>query len=223
MRVTSNLKEKNMTKTSPASLGSKKPKPGLDYTPQRGGRKDVSYGVVQRSKAGKTHTAHKVVARRLENFEASNSPPLAGNPTCARHDILLPRHAPDHCSSYLGLCNHFEAQALPHQRDLIGILTLRFEHPDTRHVIWELSREFLLEQVVRKRQLPVILALHIPSISSRPTPPHVHAMIFMRRLLGPDFADFDRELAGENAKQILAAEWEEWTSSSSQLSVGGIG
>ena len=103
------------------------PKPvakrGLDYTPQRPHSPALSYGIAERIKASYTNTAHEIVARRLENFEAAGLPALEGVPTCPRHDILLPWHAPDHCATYRGICDHFEAQALPHQQHLIGILT----------------------------------------------------------------------------------------------------
>ena len=190
------------------------PKPvtkrGLDYTPQRGYSTEMSYGVAERLKASYTNTAHEIVARRLENFEAGGLPPLQGTPTCPRHDILLPWHAPDHCATYRGICDHFEGQALPHQQHLIGILTLRFQHHDCRHRLWERGRAFLMDRIVASRELPVALALHIPSRALRPTGPHLHAMIFLRRLPGPDFADFDRDLIGPSAKQILADEWSNW-------------
>ncbi len=190
------------------------PKPvtkrGLDYTPQRPHSPALSYGVAERIKASYTNTAHEIVARRLENFEACRLPVLEGAPTCPRHDILLPWHAPDHCATYKGICDHFERQALPHQQHLIGILTLRFQHHDCRHRLWERGRAFLMERIVAARELPVVVALHIPSRALRSTGPHLHAMIFLRRLLGPDFADFDRDLIGPAAKQILALEWSNW-------------
>lgn len=158
------------------------PKRGMDYTPQQGGPPDVSYGLAPRVKAGRRQTVHEIVDRRLSNFEAGGLPPLVGRPTCCRHDLLLPPRAPDHCSTYRGLCDHFEDQALPLQVDLVGILTLRFGDHKLRHVAWEQARAFVASMIVRERRLPAILALHRPGIAGRALPAHVHAVIFLREL-----------------------------------------
>lgn len=186
------------------------PRLGLDYTPQGRAIDRMSYGIAPRLKAGRRQTAHMIVARRLENFEAANLTPLTGPPTCQRHDVLLPVDAPDHCWTPRGLCDHFEAQALPNQTDLFGVLTLRCAHRDPRPAFWESARGFLRTQVVEARQLPVVMALHVPSIAARDLQPHVHALVCLRRLPGPDFSVFDAELNGPNAKQILLDLWDAW-------------
>lgn len=184
-------------------------RPGLDYTPQRPASPELSYGVATREKAGRRQTAHMIVARRLENFGAGVEP-FSAAPTCSRWDALLPQHAPDHCSTPIGLCNHFEAQSLSHQTDLVGVLTLRFPHHEARHRLWENTRAFLKAHVVDARQLAVVMALHVPAIAARPHLPHVHALILLRRLNGPDFSVFDEQLKSSNAKQLLLDEWSRW-------------
>lgn len=202
-----------MKKTSTVPLPVKpKTKAGLDYTPQPGGSKMVSYGVAERVKCGRVQTAHDIIARRLCNFESEVAPPLQAAPTCPRHDLLLPRYAPDNCGTYKGLADHFEAQALPHQTHLVGILTLRFKNEDLCHHVWELSRQFLYEKIVIERSLPVVVALHIPSRAGRSTPPHVHAMIVMRQCLGSNFGMFDPLLKGPGAKAFLQDQWSAWCS-----------
>lgn len=185
---------------------------GLDYTPQGRAVERMSYGVAPRVKAGRHQTAHMIMARRLENFEVGDVAPLAGPPTCRRHDVLLPRDAPDHCWTPRGLCDHFEAQALPDQTDLVGVLTLRCSHRDPRPIFWESAREFLKTRIVDERQLPVVMALHVPSIAARDLAPHIHALISLRRLPGPDFSAFDADLKGPDAKQILLDLWDGWCS-----------
>lgn len=191
------------------------PRPGLDYTPQGRAVERLSYGIAPRVKAGREQTAHMILARRLENFEASGALPLVTPPTCRRHDILLSPNAPDHCWTYKGLADHFEAQALPHQADLIGVLTLRCAHADPRHRFWEHVRSFLKSRVVDDRQLPVVMALHVPSTAGRPHLPHVHALIFLRQLPGPDFSVFDDDLKGPAAKQTLLTLWDAWCAAES--------
>lgn len=189
------------------------PRLSLDYTPQGRAVARMSYGVAPRMKAGRSQTAHMIVARRLENFEVGDVPPLTGPPTCRKHDVLLPFDAPDHCWTPKGLCDHFEAQALPGQRDLCGVLTLRCEHRDARQPFWEKVRDFLQTHIVRSRQLPVVMALHVPSIAARDLAPHIHALISLRRLPGPDFSVFDADLTGPDAKQLLLDLWDSWSAS----------
>lgn len=202
---------KKKTPTAPITA-SAKAHIGLDYTPQLGGDKSVSYGVAERIKCDRVQSAHEIIARRLCNFETAVAPPLRAAPTCPRHDLLLPRFAPDNCGTYLGLADHFEEQALPHQVHLIGILTLRFRHEDLCHHVWELSRQFLYEKITIGRSLPVVAALHIPSRAGRSAPPHIHAMILMRQLLGSDFGSFDPVLKGPGAKAFLQDQWSSWCS-----------
>lgn len=189
-----------------------KSRAGLDYTPQGPAVDRMSYGVASRVKAGRYQSAHMIVARRLENFEAANAPPLSGPSTCRRDDVLLPRHSPDHCWTPRGLCDHFEAQAMPNQTDLFGVLTLRCAHQDARPAFWESVRGFLKTHIVDARQLPVVMALHVPSIAARNLPPHVHALVSLRQLPGPDFGVFDADLKGPDAKQILLDLWDAWRS-----------
>jgi hypothetical protein len=186
------------------------PKRGLDYTPQKGEGRHLSYGIAPRQKCGRTQTTHLIVARRLEIFAGTDLPPLEGPPTCRRHDILLPDYAPDHCATYRGLCDHFEAQVLPNQVDLAGILTLRFPHRESRHRNWEETRAFMRARIVDARQLPVILAMHVPSIAGRASLPHIHAVLFTRALPGPDFSAFDPDLTGDGARALLLREWDAW-------------
>lgn len=199
-----------MTKKKSAASLPAGPRGGLDYTPQGRAVERMSYGVAPRIKAGRHQTAHMIVGRRLENFEALDAPPLAGPPTCRRHDVLLPRHAPDHCWTPRGLCDHFEAQAMPNQTDLFGVLTLRCAHHDARPAFWESVRGFLRTHIVDARQLPVVMALHVPSIAGRNLPPHVHALLSLRQLPGPDFGIFDADLKGPDAKQVLLDLWDAW-------------
>lgn len=185
------------------------PRRGMDYTPQRGGPPDVGYGLAPRIKVGRRQTAHEVVDRRLRNFESDGLPPHQGLPT-VKHDVLLPQHAPDHCSTVTGLCDHYERLALPHQVDLLAVLTLKFSDRELRHRAWEQARAFIAARIVAAHDLPTVIVLHRPSIAARDLQAHVHALIFLRRLPGSDFGTFYRPLTEPTARAVLAAEWALW-------------
>lgn len=186
------------------------PRRGMDYTPQRGGPSEVGYGIAQRIKAGRRQTVHEIVDRRLSNFEGDGLPPLQGQPTVSKHDVLLPSHAPDHCSTVQGLCDHYEHLALPQQIDLVAVLTLKFDDHELRHRCWEQSRAFIAAKIAAERELPAIVVFHRPSIAARALQAHVHALVFLRRLPGSDFGAFCKPLIEPAARAVLAAEWTLW-------------
>lgn len=101
---------------------------------------------------------------------------------------------------------------MPNQTDLFGVLTLRCAHRDARPAFWESVRGFLKAHIVDARQLPVVMALHVPSLAGRNLAPHVHALVSLRQLPGPDFGVFDDDLKGPDAKRILLDQWDAWRS-----------
>lgn len=189
----------------------------MDYTPQRGGPPEVGYGLAQRIKAGRRQTAHEIVDRRLSNFEGDGLAPLQGLPTVSKHDVLLPSHAPDLCSTPSGLCDHFERQALPQQLDLLAVLTLKIDDRELRHRAWEQSRAFIAARIVAEHELPAVIVLHRPSIAARNLQAHVHALIFLRRLPGSDFGAFCKPLIEPTARANLSAEWALWRRSDGKV------
>ena len=40
--------------------------------------------------------------------------------------------------------------------------------------------------------------------------PHIHAIVFLRALPGPDFSTFDPDLTGDGARALLLREWDAW-------------
>jgi len=78
-------------------------------------------------------------------------------------------------------------------------MTLRLEHTGLAHQALELHRAFARTEFVKKRNLPVVLAMHVPQLSFRFNAPHTHLIIFGRRLLGSHFADFAADLFADDA------------------------
>ncbi len=170
----------------------------LDYKPAAP-LNGNSYGIATREHGDDFNTAHSVVMRRLYPIDRPKVPTGPWTPTCYRAETLLPSHAPDACQSAQVLCNLFEAQAPDRLVDLAVIVTLRFEAYALRHEAWEVHRAFAREYFVLERNLPVVLAMHVPQLSFRRYRPHSHLVVLSRRLLGSDFADFADDLFADDA------------------------
>jgi hypothetical protein len=184
-------------------VADKLPPPGLDYVPAEPVDGN-SYGAAARSYGASINTAHSVVMRRLFPVDRPTGTGGPWVPTCYRHEVLLPVKAPDACSAPDHLCDLFESQARERLYSLAVIMTLRFEHTGLAHEAWELHRAFARSEFVRKRNLPVVLAMHIPQLSFRFNAPHTHLVIFGRRLLGSHFADFAADLFADDASIACA-------------------
>lgn len=163
-----------------------------------------SYGTATREHGEGINTAHSIVMRRL--FPIDRPKVLTGPwiPTCYRSETLLPSHAPDACQKAHVLCDLFE-QSPDRIVDLAVIVTLRFASSALRHEAWELHRAFAREYFVLERNLPVLMAMHVPQLSFRRNPPHTHLVVLSRRLLGSDFADFADDLFAMDASVKCAA------------------
>ena len=171
---------------------------GLDYKPAA--RLDGnSYGVAERERGSGINTAHSLVARRLFPVDRANSKTSPWVPTCYRHDVLLPPDAPDACCDPLLLCDMFERQAMASLYSVGVVVTLRFDQKELCHKAYELHRAFARDEFVVKRSLPVVLAMHIPQLSSRIAPPHSHLVVLARRLHGSHFGDFATDLFDDPA------------------------
>ena len=176
---------------------------GLDYTPAAPINGN-SYGTALREHAGDINTAHTIVMRRLFPINRPKSATGPWSPTCYRSDVLLPSHAPDACQRPQALCDLFETQAMEGLYSVAVIMTLRFPSIALRHDAWELHRAFARDEFVKKRSLPVVMAMHVPQLSSRMALPHTHLVILARRLVGSEFADFSTDLFAEGASVACA-------------------
>jgi hypothetical protein len=145
---------------------------------------------------------HQAIRKRLY--------PIAGDqPTCVRHDLLLPRSVPDVLARWDRLCADFVDAELPQQQDRLTITTFRLDPDEPLHVGWERTRNFCLAHfVLSEVRAPVLLVQHDPGEAGRSSPPHCHAHAFsrgFRHRWGP-FHD----LTKPGAKARIATAWAEW-------------
>jgi hypothetical protein len=191
--------------------------PGLDYVPIPGSDPNLIFGVVRASLGGNQTTAAEAVFRRL--FPVAKPADINEpwpKPTCFRPDVLLPPWA---CADYYdpqNLCRTYAAQGWDGVKDLVIILSFRFPEtvssPPTMSLqtAFESVRGFVLEKLTIKRNLPTVLAMHLPNRAGKNTlPPHLHAMALARELGPAGFGPFT-SLATDAGREVIEAEWAEW-------------
>jgi hypothetical protein len=167
------------------------------------------YGVLRREYAQIRNDLGEFVRRKLHPV---NAPPPGQKwaPTAARAEILLPPGGvPDHLLDPQALVELYQAQLLDWQTGLLCVITLKSEHR-TLNERWEAARQFAVRSFCRDRGLPVILALHVPSLAGvEGAMPHVHLMAPTRRLL-PGlgvFGALDREVSSDAGQLPLYQEY----------------
>lgn len=194
--------------------------PGCDYDPIAGADTNVSYGTVQSGSENRKRTLADVIFKRL--FPVDRPTDVAApwpNPTCQRHDILLPRGAPDHLSDYTALAREYHANSGDAIDHLATIITLRFPGvdavpsagPSRLHDIWELCRGFggkLRDDL----QIAVLPVFHVPGKNWGLGCPHVHLICPVRVILpATGFSTFVLELIKpERGRPYIDAEWKRW-------------
>lgn len=182
-----------------------------DYAPERGPVPvgvDVAHGVIQAEYKGRTNTVASAVAKRLMPHGAAGTP-------CYRDTVVLPAAASDLLDGVIPLCDLYNRQLMPQQRDLLTITTLRFDDAMPLHVAWRLAVGFADDSFCRRRKQPGILAQHVPALAGRgASKHHVHILALCRSLTaaGATFGGFS-DLAQPGAKAVIAAEWTAWLNS----------
>ena len=137
--------------------------------------------------------------------------PVAGDqPTCVRHDLLLPRSVPDTLGRWELLCASFITAQLPDQKDRLTITTFRLDPDDPLHIGWERVRGFCLSEIVDapETRAPVLLVQHDPGEAGRASVPHVHAAVFTRQWR-QRWGGF-HTLMKPGAKARIATGWAAW-------------
>jgi hypothetical protein len=190
--------------------------PGLDYAPITGSRRDLSYGVVQADGDNGINTAEAAVFRRLYPILKPADPTLPWEqPTCFRHEVLLPRGVSDEYWDPQHLARAYDRQGFC-LRDLLVVLTLRFPEVDVRpplltlHEAWERARSFAMGRLVTVHGVAAICVMHVPRRASRSADAHVHVLLPPRELLPSGFGSFVRALIGPDARELMDNEWAEW-------------
>jgi hypothetical protein len=191
--------------------------PGLDYSPITGEMDELSFGVIQADPNQKqTNTAEGAVFRRLYPILKPSDPALPWvQPTCFRHDVLLPAGASDELWNAQRLVRTYDEQGFS-LKDLVVVVTLRFPEvealPQTMklHEAWEMARQFTLERLVRLHGVAAICVMHVPARAARPGAPHVHVLAPARELLPSGFGMFTRPLATDEGRELMDMEWAAW-------------
>lgn len=191
--------------------------PGLDYDPITGSCENVSFGIVQtEGKAGNSRSAEGTAFRRLYPvLRPDNRQTPWEQPTCFKHDVLLPPGAADDYWDAQRLMRAYDEQGF-NLKDLVVIITLRFPEVEAQppalrlHEAWETARQFTLERLVRQYGVPAVCVLHVPARAARPGCPHVHVLVAARKLLSSGYGMFAKPLASEEGRDIVDREWEAW-------------
>lgn len=190
--------------------------PGLDYEPITGAHSNVSFGVVQASsKSGETRTASSTIKRRLFPVGKPAEANDWSNPTCFRHDVLLPIGAPDEWRAPQALAAAYDDQGFS-LRDVAVVLTLRFPEVEDLpqklklHEAWESARAFTFERLVRVYGVAAVCVMHVPARAGRPGAPHVHILIPARVILPSGFSMFAKPLATDDGREVVDHAWTEW-------------
>ncbi len=146
-----------------------------DYQPEpKSAGVDLTHGVIRATFRDRTNTVDQSVVRRLSLHGS-------GQIDCYDHEVLLPRHAPDHLRRIDRLVRTYEEQLLPQQEDLLGIATVRFPNHMLFHRQWELARAFACRSF-NARDLAVLMVHHVPALAGRQHKSHVHILYPVRRL-----------------------------------------
>lgn len=192
--------------------------PGLDYQPVIGETPNLSFGVGQAAvEGGGVMTAETFVGRRL--FPVGKPKDFSqpwGNPTCYRHDVMLPGGASDELADPQRLCQAYDRACFGNVRDIAVIVTLRFPETEVApqqlclHEAWELCRSFALRRLVQDRGIPLVLTFHVPSRAARPGAPHVHLLALPRQLLPSGFGLFSQPFASDEGRELMDQEWSKW-------------
>lgn len=190
--------------------------PGLDYSPITGVEDDVSFGVIQAEPGRAENTAEVAVFRRLYPVLKPVDATLPWDqPSCFRHEVLLPAGASDELWDAQRLARAYDDQGFS-LKDLVVIVTLRFPEAETvpqtmkLHEAWERAREFTQKRLVAVYGVAAICVMHVPARAARFGAPHVHVLLPARELLPSGFGKFARPLASDEGREIMDREWAAW-------------
>lgn len=191
--------------------------PGLDYAPISGETENLSFGVIQAAGGdGETNTAEGAIFRRLYPILRPDDPALPWTqPTCFRHDVILPDGASDELWSPQCLARAYDEQGFS-LKDLVVIVTLRFPEVEAKppimklHEAWEMARGFTLERIVRAHGVAAVCTMHVPARAARPGAPHCHVLSPARELLPSGYGKFARPFASDEGREIMDREWAAW-------------
>lgn len=191
--------------------------PGLDYLPVSGGDENLSFGVIQAGSGAKpSASAEAALFRRLYPvLKPQDMSAPWPDPSCFRHDVLLPRGASDGLWDARKLARAYDEQGFS-LVDLAVLVTLRFPEVEmvpqrmTLCEAWQEVRAFAFDRIVRTHNLAAVCIMHVPARAARPGAPHVHIFVPARELLPSGFGKFARPLATDQGRALMDQEWAAW-------------
>jgi hypothetical protein len=170
----------------------------------------LTVGVLRREFSSRINSPAEFVRNKLHPAPCDADARRAQRwaPTCHRHEVLLPATAPDLLTDPEWLMQHYERAVLHDQPALLLAVKVSQLEAGSLHGFWERSREFARSEFVEQRSLPVVLALHVPSLSPSRSPgnTHVHVLVLARTLGEHGFGAL-QQLDGHKLRTSVADAW----------------
>ncbi len=161
---------------------------------------DVSFAVLRRTYDGHRNDSRIFAALKMHPINRPLT--LADHRPDVKCEVLLPDDAEDRLADPRILFEDYEAKQVPDQSDLVTHVKLS---PRVRkiHHLWEDSRRFAREQLVKKESMAVLMIMHVPQLS----PPHVHLLIPCRALTPTGWGAFAQQLARDGGCKRVSDAW----------------
>lgn len=170
----------------------------------------VTLGVLRREFSGRTNSAADFGWKKLHPVlpATSSAPGMSWQPSCYRHESLLPATASDLLMEPQHLLQLYERAVLPQQPGLLLSLKLTMLEDGSLHAFWERARSLAHSEFVERRGLPVLMVMHVPSLSPAKVPArtHIHVLALARKL-GPHGFGALGEFNGEAGRDGLIEAW----------------
>ncbi|MBB3763451.1 hypothetical protein [Sphingomicrobium lutaoense] len=127
--------------------------------------------------------------------------------TAERVELLLPADAPEIYADPDLLVSEYEKSLSAKDRLAFAQVTMRFANAINLHGPYEVARQWLREEYVTGRGLPLLLVLHAPFRKGSANPPHVHAMVLPRKLTRFGWSKVDRRLGSDGDRAAAREDW----------------
>ncbi|MCJ7420435.1 MobA/MobL family protein [Sphingomicrobium astaxanthinifaciens] len=127
--------------------------------------------------------------------------------TAERVELLLPADAPEIYADPDFLVSDYEKSLSAKDRLAFAQVTMRFAEAMNLHGPYEVARQWLREQYVKGRGLPLLLVLHAPFRMGSDNAPHVHAMVLPRKLTRFGWSKVDRRLGSDGDRATAREAW----------------
>lgn len=170
----------------------------------------LTVGLLLKQFSGRINSASEYAWKKLHPVTpvpGLSRPPEWG-PNCHRFEVILPDAASDFLWDPRWIVEHYEQAELPGQNSLLLAVKITMRGDGTLHAFWERVRRFAHAELVQRRRLGVILALHVPCLSAAKSPgrPHVHLLAPVRTLGRLGFGSIG-DVEGAAVRNSVAEAW----------------